>query len=118
MVDYNRNVESLSQVDVERMIANDIQLLEDATNAYQKSLKEEARTAAIYKRDYASAFMNANGAKYVKEATADLECDEQLTAKLVAEAECKAIKEHLWTIRARIDALRSLNSNIRSQVTG
>jgi len=113
---YNRNGKPLSQVEVETMIGNDIELLEKATNAYEAALEREAHTVARYKRDYASAFLNAAGAKYIKEATADLECDTQLTERLVVEAEVKALREHLWTIRTRLEGLRSLNANIRVQV--
>lgn len=113
---YNRNGKPLSQVEVETMIGNDIELLEKATNSYEAALEREARAVSKYKRDYASAFLNAGGAKYMKEATADLECDEQFTERAVAEAEVKALREHLWTIRTRLDGLRSLNTNIRAQV--
>lgn len=98
------------------MMAADVRLLESATRDYRDSLHDEAMADANYKRAWSRVFLAASGARYIKEAAADDQCADEYEAKLVSAARCKALKEYLWTIRARLDALRSLNTNIRAQV--
>lgn len=116
MVDYQRGQRPLTQVDVERMIASDIQLLEEATHDYEKALIEEAQAEAAYKKHWSRVFLAVSGARHVKEAAADDQCSDENERRLLAAAKAKALREHMWTIRARLDSLRSLNANVREQV--
>lgn len=109
------NRHPLSQFEVEQMIAADIELLEEITDDYGDVLVEEAETDAAYKKRWARVFKTVSGTMALKEAQADDECSDEYRAKLVAAAKAKAMKEHLWTIRNRIEALRSLNTNVRAQ---
>ena len=116
MTRFERGHRPLSQVDVERMIASDIELLEEATNDYETALIEEAKAEAAYKRQWSRTFLAVSGARHVKEAAADDQCADENEARLIAAARAKALREHMWTIRTRLDSLRSLNANVRVQV--
>ena len=116
MADYQRGHRPLTQVDVERMIASDIQLLEEATNDYEKALIEEAKAESEYKKRWSRVFLSVSGARHVKEAAADDQCSDENERRLISAAKAKALREHMWTIRARLDSLRSLNANVREQV--
>lgn len=112
-----RGYRPLSQVDIERMIEDDMVQLEDATDEYTAILEQEARAEVAYKRAYNSAYLSrTEGTEKWKVAYAEQESAEELEAFRLAAAKAKAQKEVLWTIRARIDAIRSLNANVRAQV--
>jgi hypothetical protein len=98
------------------MIASDIQLLEEATTDYSEALIEEAHAEAAYKKSWSRVFLSVSGARHVKEAAADDQCCDENERRLLACARSKALREHMWTIRARLDSLRSLNANVREQV--
>ena len=108
--------ELLTQADVERMITHDIKLLEGITREYRDALKEEAIAEADHKEAYSNAYLNAEGPVETRKAIADKETYDQNKTKLVATARTKALYQYLFTIRGRIEGLRSLNSNIRAQV--
>ena len=52
-----------------------------------------------------------------KEATALLEVDEEFAEWKLADAELRALQETGRNLRAQLDALRSINANVRSVVT-
>ena len=115
-MDTRRGRRPLSQLEIERAIAEDLELLEECTEAYADAPKVEAMTSAAYKREFARALLRSNGPRHQQEAAATESSGEALEEFLNAEAESKALKERLWTIRNSLDALRSLNANVREQV--
>lgn len=110
------NEEPLTQIEVERMIAQDISKLEGITREYRDALREEAIAEANHKEAYSNAYLNADGAVETRKAIAEKETYELNKSKLLATARAKALYQYLFTIRGRIEGLRSLNSNIRAQV--
>lgn len=116
MANFDRGHRPLSQVEIERMIAADLELLESATSDYEQALIDEAKAESAYKRQWSRTFLNVSGARYVKEAAADDQCSDENEARLLAAAKAKALREHMWTIRTRLESLRSLNANVRVQV--
>lgn len=108
----------LTQVEIEGMIVDDVDLMEEATEAYGDLLELEAQTENAYKRAYNSAYFayGEKGGHDIRRTYADHEAATEREAYRVAQAQVAAQKEVLWTIRNRIDAIRSLNANVRSQV--
>jgi hypothetical protein len=107
-------------VEVERDIARLCDALEAETETYAQVSELAARCEADYKLKFARAVMaiSATTAKMPvaeKEARAEVSSAEELRAWKLAEARRQATKEALLSIRARLDALRSLNASVRSQ---
>lgn len=109
----------LTQVIVESEISRLCELAEKVTTEIAKRAVAAAEADANYKKAHASAFLMAQG-KTVgdREAQAAMETADEYTARRIAEAHLLAAQEAGRNYRAQLDALRSLNSNLRAQVTG
>ena len=107
----------LTQVDIEEMIVDDNDLLQEATDAYGDLLEEEARLQNDYKRVFNAAYFSMQqGGHDLRKTHAEREAQDERAAYTCKSAEAAAQKEVLWTIRMRIESIRSLNANQRSQV--
>lgn len=107
----------LTQVDIEGMIVDDLDLLEEATEAYAELLEKEADAEDIYKRKFNRIYFNMEkGGHEARKIYTESQCEDERRAYKMAAAVAAGQKEILWTIRGRIDAVRSLNANVRSQV--
>lgn len=107
----------LSQGEIENMIRDDVDLLAEATEAYGDLLEEEASAENAYKRAFNAAYFSMEkGGHDIRRTFADKEAEEEREAFRIKQALVAAQKEVLWTIRGRIDAVRSLNANVRAQV--
>lgn len=108
----------LTQVEIEDMIVSDVELMEEATEVYGDLLEDEAKKENAYKRAYNSAYFTygEKGGHDIRRTYAEHEASTEREEYRIAQAEVAAQKEVLWTIRNRIDAIRSLNANVRSQV--
>lgn len=110
--------EPLSQVFVESEIIRLCGLAERVTTELAKRARDAAEADANYKRAHASAFLMAQG-KTVgdREAAAALETDAEYTARKIGEALLLAAQEAGRNYRAQLDALRSINANMRAMVS-
>lgn len=110
--------EPLSQVYIESEIVRLSALAERVTTEIAQRARDSALADSSYKREHAKAYLMAAG-KTVgeKEAQTALECDSEFTAKRVAEALLLAAQEAGRNYRAQLEALRSLNANLRPLVT-
>lgn len=106
----------LTPVDVEEQICRCLKDLEQATEEYEKHAKEAAQAEVTYKVEYAKALLRAEE-KTVgdREARATIDCESFFYERKGAEAVLAAQKELLSTLRARLDALRSLSASVRVQ---
>ena len=68
------------------------------------------------KAEWAKEYLSAKGSIKEREAWADYKLADQESEAKVAEALVKAKREKLLSLRTSIDALRTLNANVRSQV--
>jgi hypothetical protein len=68
------------------------------------------------KAEWAKEYLSAKGSIKEREAWADYKLADQEFEAKVAEALVKAKREKLLSLRTSIDALRTLNANVRSQV--
>lgn len=106
----------LSQVEVENGMVDDLAALEDATTEYREILGREARLEAALKVKKARLYRGSTGTVRDRESYVDIESAKEELDCLNAKADTKAQRALLDYLRVRIDTMRSLNSNIRSQV--
>jgi DNA-binding CsgD family transcriptional regulator len=94
-------------------------LAEQVTHEMRTRGLAAAEAEALYRREYAQAYLAADG-KTVDErkAQADLAVHEVFRDRRRAEAILDAAKEAGRNYRAQLDALRSVNSNLRALVVG
>ena len=75
-----------------------------------------AKKEARYKAAWAKEYLSAKGSIKERESWADYKlADEQFEYK-ISEALLKAKREKLLSLRTSIDAMRTLNANVRFQV--
>lgn len=110
--------EPLSQMQIEGEIVRIAALAERVTTEIAQRARASAEADAAYKREHARAYLLAAG-KTVgeKEAYTALETDAEYTARKIADALLLAAQEAGRNYRAQLEALRSLNANLRPLVT-
>lgn len=110
----------LTQGQVERSLLAIADELERQTYVYARQSSEAAEAEADYKIARSRAYVVLVG-KYPKmtvserDMRAELQSAEQLRKWKLLEAQRQSTKEALLSLRARLDALRSLSANIRHQ---
>jgi len=115
-----RHTRPLSQVEVEERIQAVIERMEEETEAYDDVAQAAAEAEADYRRDSARALLaviNAGEKQTVAErqARADLLTADAHKNHLITQAARNSKREHLQTLRAHLDSLRTLNASIRGQ---
>lgn len=110
----------LVQVDIEHDISDIAKALEAETEQYAQVSDIAARSEADYKLKFARAVVtiSATQAKMPvaeKEARAEVSSAQELRVWKISEARRQASKEALLSLRARLDALRSLLASVRAQ---
>lgn len=110
----------LAQVEVEQQILDVCDALDVETHRYSEVADLAADAEADYKLAYARAVVGlaAHGSMKMtaadRQARAELSAAEQLRVWKIADARRAATKEALLSLRARLDALRTLNASIRN----
>lgn len=115
-----RDVDPMAQSEVEREIMRLSNVLTTITEDVADSARRQAQGEVNYKLAYAKAMLRADqapGTVAIKEALALDECGDQYQVWRLAEARFKACQESGRNVRAQLDALRSINANVRSAVT-
>ena len=106
----------ISQVDIEHELMRLLEMLEQETEAFESLAGDLAKKEALYKSNWAKEYLSAKGSIKDREAWADYKlADENFDFK-IAEALLKSKREKLLSLRTSIDALRTLNANVRIQV--
>jgi len=112
----NRRNSPISQVEIEDELLRLIADLEDETEAFEVLAEDSAKKEALYKSNWAKEYLSAKGSIKERESWADYKmADEQYDFK-IAEALVKSKREKLLSLRTSIDAMRTLNANVRVQV--
>jgi hypothetical protein len=106
----------ISQVDIENELMRLMDRLEDETEQFETVAMDLAKKEALYKSNWAKEYLSAKGSIKEREAWADYKLDQQLFEYKCAEAIVKAKREALLSIRSSMDAIRTLNANVRTQV--
>ena len=106
----------ISQVEIEQRLLHFLDELESETEAFESLAEDNAKKEARYKSAWAKEYLSAKGSIKERESWADYKmADEQFEYK-ISEALLKAKREKLLSLRSSIDALRTLNANVRAQV--
>jgi hypothetical protein len=106
----------ISQVGIEQEILRFIDLLEKETEAFEVLAVDAAKKEALYKSNWAREYLSAKGSIKEREAWADYKMDEVNYDYKIAEALVKTKRELLLSVRSSMDAMRTLNANVRAQV--
>lgn len=109
-----RRTAPISQVDVEEEIIRLLNLLESETEAFEALAEDAAKKEARHKAEWAKAYLSATGSIKEREAWADYQMESKAMEYKIAEALVKSKREKLTSLRTSIDALRTLNANVRS----
>lgn len=111
----NRYIEPISQVDVEQRILTLMSELEEETEAFETLSIDAAKKESGYKGAWAREYLSAKGTIKEKEGWADYKLADEHYNWKIAEALVKSKREKLLTLRAALDAMRTLNANVRTQ---
>jgi hypothetical protein len=106
----------ISQIEIEQELIRLVNRLENETEQFETVAMDMAKKEALYKSNWAKEYISAKGSIKEREAWADYKLDQQLFEYKCAEALVKAKREVLLSIRSSIDAIRTLNANVRTQV--
>lgn len=106
----------ISQVEIEQELLRLMDLLEKQTEEFEVAAMECAKKEALYKSNWAKEYLSAKGSIKEREAWADYKMDQQNYDYKIAEGLLKAKREALLSIRSSMDAIRTLNANVRTQV--
>ena len=93
-----------------------LDLLESETEAFETLATDAAKKDARYKATWAKSYLAAKGSIKEREAWADYQMNEENYDYKISEALVKSKREKLLSLRTSIDALRTLNANVRTQV--
>lgn len=107
----------IAQADLEAEILRLSSLAEKVTHELAKRARASADADAAYKVAHAKALLLADGPQYVRDAEATVSTEAELIEKRGAEALLLAAQEAGRNYRAQLDALRSINANLRALVT-
>lgn len=106
----------ISQVEIESELMRLMEVLEKETEAFEVLAVDAAKKESLYKSNWAKEYLAAKGSIKEREAWADYKLDEMSFDYKIAEALVKTKREALLSLRTSIDALRTLNANVRVQV--
>jgi hypothetical protein len=91
-------------------------MLESETENFEGLVQRYAECEATFKGGWARHYLQASGAIRQREAEADDAMTDELYQYRLTEGLVKAKRERLLSLRMSIDALRTLNANVRVQV--
>lgn len=106
----------ISQVEIEQELIRLMDTLEKETEQFESLAMDMAKKEALYKANWAREYLSAKGSIKEREAWADYKLDQESFEFKCAEALVKAKREKLLSVRASMDAIRTLNANVRTQV--
>ena len=106
----------LTQVKVEQELMRLSELMEQRTNELADLAEQAAIAEADHKSAYAHAFVNTTGTGQFRENMATVMTCDALMRRKLKEATYQSCKESLHSIRAQLDALRTISANLRGQV--
>jgi hypothetical protein len=106
----------LTQVDIEYRLMKLLDDLEVQTDLFDVLSERAGALEAEYKSEWAKSYLRGEGSIRQREALADVALGDTGHAYKIAEALMKAGRERLISLRTSIDALRTLNANVRAQV--
>lgn len=115
----NRN-KPISQIDIENEILRFLEMLENETENFEILAIDAAKKDARYKAEWAKEYLGAAGKGHRtitdREQWSHYKMEQMKEDFEIADALVRAKREKLLSLRTSIDALRTLNANVRVQV--
>lgn len=105
----------ISQVEIESEIMRLLNILEEETEAFEVLAVDAAKKDSLMKSNWAKEYLAAKGSIKEREAWADYKLSDEAYSYKISEALVKSKREKLLTVRTSLDALRTLNANVRIQ---
>jgi hypothetical protein len=115
-MNYVQRSQPISQVEIESELLRFTDMLEQETEAFEQLAVDAAKKESTYKASWAKEYLSAKGSIKEREAWADYKLTDVIYDHKIAEALVKAKREKLSALRTSIDALRTLNANVRTMV--
>jgi len=106
----------ISQVDIEQELLRLLDKLERDTEEFETMAIDCSKKESLYKSNWAREYLSAKGSIKEREAWADYKLEKEHFEFKCAEGLVKAKRESLLSTRSAIDAIRTLNANVRVQV--
>lgn len=106
----------ISQVQVEEDMMAILEEMEVETEAFEKLSLDHARKSAKYKGNWAKIYLSSEGSIKHRESFADYQLADENYDVQIAEALMRSKREKLTSLRTALDALRTINANVRAQV--
>jgi hypothetical protein len=106
----------ITQGQIEEELMRLLGILESETEEFEVLAQHSAETEASHKGQWAKQYLSSTGSVRSREAEADYAMSDSMYSYKIAEALMKAKREKLLSLRTSIDALRTLNANVRAQV--
>lgn len=106
----------VTQIEIENEIIRLSSLLEEETEKYAVLIEDQAKKEARHKKNWAQAYLAADGSIKERESWATYQEAEGEFDLKIAEALAKAKREKLTSLRTSLDSLRTLAANLRVQV--
>lgn len=112
----SEDIDPLSQLAVERQIVDLVNKAQKVTTEVMQRAVTAGEADATYKCKWSQEFLKAEGSVAAREAQADVACADEYAAKKNADALLLSAREAGLNVRARLDAMRTLASNVRGAV--
>ena len=110
----------ISQIDIEKEMMRLLDMLEKETENFEILAVDAAKKDARYKAEWAKEYLGAAGKGHRtitdREQWSHYKMEQMNEDYEIAEALVRAKREKLLSLRTSIDALRTLNANVRAQV--
>ncbi len=104
-----------NQTEVIKRLSELSRMLDSATEEIAALDDKAVRTKSSYEVAYAKSFLESNGSMDVRRQEAILFCADLRLAMEIAEAQVRAIKERINTLRSQISIGQSVSAAIRQQ---
>lgn len=111
-----RSPDPLSQHDVERNIVELSGELSQATSDLYSATRKAAVARHAYRVAHARAFLDAEGTEKARDAAATIASSDQLLDRELSGAVEDQLKIACANLRAQLEGMRSLNTNLRQAV--
>lgn len=111
-----RNPDPLSQHDVERNLVELSSELSQATSDLYSASRKAAVARHAYRVAHARAFLDATGTEKARDAAATIASSDRLLDRELACAVEDQLKVACSNLRAQLEGMRSLNTNLREAV--
>lgn len=104
-----------NQIDVIKRLSELSRLLDVATDDIAKVDDGAVKAKAAYEVAFARSFLSAEGSMDQRKQLAILACADEKFAMEIAEAQVRAVKERINTLRSQISIGQSVSAAIRTQ---